>query len=68
MDEEGDDDAGSIHSGDDGSHKEGSYRVIGTLKDPRAPVPEWLTQVVSVNFYICLIRLIIMCLEIYTYI
>lgn len=45
-DEEGD--AGSVHSvADDVSQKEGSYRVVGTLKDPSSKPPEFVAQIIS---------------------
>ncbi|XP_039248453.1 adenylate kinase 7-like isoform X2 [Styela clava] len=50
MEEEEDGDAGSVHSaGDEASHKEGSYRIIGTLKDQNAKAPDFVTQVVNFN-------------------
>uniref|UniRef100_F6U2V6 Adenylate kinase 7 n=1 Tax=Ciona intestinalis TaxID=7719 RepID=F6U2V6_CIOIN len=45
--EEGEDDAGSVRSA--ASHKEGSYRVIGTLKDPNGKPPSNIAEIVNYN-------------------
>nr|CAB3220768.1 adenylate kinase 7 [Phallusia mammillata] len=43
--EEEEGETGSVHSA--ASHKEGAYRVIGTLKDPNAKPPEFVTEIVN---------------------
>ena len=44
---EEEDEAASIHTTE--SRKEGSYRVVGTLKDPNAKPPSFVTEVITVS-------------------
>lgn len=50
LEEEEEGDAGSVHSADMVSNKEGSYRIVGTLKDPKSKQPEFVTQIISVSY------------------
>ena len=45
---EEEEDAGSVHSSD--SRKEGSYRVVGTLKDPTTKPAPYVAEVITVSY------------------
>ena len=48
--EEEDDDAASVDSGAIEQQKEGCFQVIGTLKDPKAKKPEFVKEIIEVNY------------------
>lgn len=45
---EEEDEVGSVRSME--SHKEGSYRVVGTLKDPTVKPPPYVADVITVSY------------------
>ena len=48
MEEPGEDEeVGSVHSSD--SKKEGSYRVVGTLKDPTSKPAPYVAEIINVS-------------------
>ena len=48
LDEEEEDD-GSVASGPAGVHKEGSYEIIGTLKDKTQSKPDFVKEIIEVK-------------------
>ena len=54
MEEQGEEeDSGSVHSSD--SRKEGSYRVVGTLKDPTSKPENYVAEVINVSCTGCVL-------------